>query len=147
MSGTELDTTLALLDFQREVFEIKCADLDEAQLRTVLVDSGTNLLWLVAHLTDCERYWFAHTVAGEPEEPDVPSDLPAAEVLAGYRHAWERSNAVLRGIGDPGALTAVTIDGEHMPVRWVLAHMITETARHAGHADIIRELLDGATGR
>lgn len=153
LAGSELDTTLAFLDFQREVFAIKCADLDEAQLRTVLVESGTNLLGLVAHLTGCELYWFAHTVAGEPidektvDSMDVPDDISPTEILSAYRRAWEHSNAVVRAIGDPAAVTAVTIDGEHLPIRWVLAHMITETARHAGHADIIREFLDGATGR
>jgi Protein of unknown function (DUF664) len=150
--GSELETAISFLDFQREVIAIKCDGVDEGQLRTVAVPSGTNLLGMVAHLIVGERYWFGYQLAGE-EPPttwdfrmDAP-DLPSAEVLADYRRIWERSNELIRQIGDPDALTAREIDGRPLPMRWVLAHMTTETARHAGHADIIRERIDGETGR
>ena len=76
-----------------------------------------------------------------------PSGRPTAEVLQDYRDAIAESDAVITGLGDPDARTARTIDGEHKTMRWVLAHMTSETARHAGHADILREQIDGTTGR
>jgi len=68
-------------------------------------------------------------------------------VTQAYRAAWVRSNEIIRGVGDPDALTGLPVHGQRLPLRWVLSHMIAETARHAGHADILREQIDGATGR
>jgi hypothetical protein len=149
----ELETALAFLDFQRESVLIKCEGLDDDQLRTVLVPTGTNLLGLVAHLTVGERYWFSHVLAGsEPDrvwdfDPQPPGDVGADVVLEAYRTECARSNAAITAVGDPDAMTAVPVNGEPRTMRWVLAHMTTEVARHAGHADIIREQLDGTTGR
>jgi uncharacterized damage-inducible protein DinB len=149
----ELSTALAFLDFQRQSVLIKCEGLDDDQLRTALVPTGTNLLGLVAHLTVGERYWFSHVLAGnEPDrewdfEEQPPEGVGADEVLEAYRREYARSNDVIRGIGDPDALTAVPVSGEPRTMRWVLTHMTTEIARHAGHADILREQLDGTTGR
>lgn len=151
--GSEFETALRFIDFQREVIAIKCDGLDERQLRHRAVATGTNLLGMVAHLTVGERYWFAYTLAGEEPPPkwdfrmEVPDDMRPEEVLAEYERAWRHSNDLVRRIADPETPTAIDIDGEHLPMRWVLAHMTTETARHAGHADIIREQMDGATGR
>jgi uncharacterized damage-inducible protein DinB len=153
IDAPELETALAFLDFQREAMLIKCDGLSDEQLRAVLVDTGTNLLGLVAHLTVSEDYWFSHNLAGRDERPkwdfgmQVPADTSPDEVFAAYREAWRASNKIVREFADLSRPTAVTIDGQHLPARWVLAHMTAETARHTGHADIIRELLDGATGR
>jgi Protein of unknown function (DUF664) len=68
-------------------------------------------------------------------------------VLAGYRAAIADSDRAIHAAGDPGARVAVPVDGNRHTLRWVLAHMTSETARHAGHADILREQLDGTTGR
>lgn len=153
LCGSEIETALAFLDFQREVMAIKCDGLNARQLRTALVDSGTTLLGLIAHLIVGERYWFGYISAGVEADRDwdfgmvVPDAAEAAEVLADYRRTWARSDEMVRGIGDPAALTAHPVGERPLPLRWVLAHMAHETARHAGHADIIREQLDGATGR
>ncbi|SNY44241.1 DinB family protein [Paractinoplanes atraurantiacus] len=148
----DLDTALAFLDFARESVLKKADGLSDEQLRTVLVPTGTNLLGLIAHLTDGERYWFAHTMAGEKiDEPDfsmaVPADASTAEVIAAYRAAIEHSNAVIRAADGLTAPVHHPVDGQFLSLRWVLAHMTSETARHAGHADILRELIDGTTGR
>ena len=149
----ELDTALAFLTFARHCVLKKTEGLDDEQLRRVLVDSGTTLLGLVAHLTVAERYWFGHHVAGHHDEEewdfgmDVPAGLSAAEVVEGYRRAIEESDAAVRAAGGPDARVARPIKDEPLTVRWVLAHMTGETTRHAGHADILREQIDGTTGR
>ncbi|SEC87189.1 Protein of unknown function [Amycolatopsis tolypomycina] len=147
----ELDTATAFLSFARECVLKKTDGLTEEQLRRVMVASGTSLLGLVHHLTLAEQVWFGHHIAGGPDPGNVGMDVPAgrtaAEVLAGYRAAIEASDAAIRAAGDPGKPAAVAIDGRCHTLRWVLAHMTSETARHAGHADILREQLDGVTGR
>lgn len=148
----ELDTTLAFLRFARSCVTKKLDGLDDEAVRRSPVVSGTNLLGLVQHLTDSERYWFGHTVAGDPAFADldfsmeVPAPRSTAEVLEAYREACAASDAVVTRVGLE-ALTAVPVDDRPLSVRWVVAHMTSETARHAGHADVVRELLDGTTGR
>ncbi|MFI6094027.1 DinB family protein [Lentzea sp. NPDC051213] len=144
----ELDVALAFLEFQRHCVLKKAEGLSDEQLRRPMVASGTSILWLIRHLAGCEREWFGRQFAGgEPAEESEPADPPAAEVIAEYRAAIVASDRIIRDAGDPEALTAILIDGVRKTLRWVLAHMTTETARHAGHADIIREQIDGATGR
>ena len=77
----------------------------------------------------------------------VSANRAAADVLRDYRAAIEDSDRAIRAVGDPEARFAVPVDGNRHTLRWVMAHMTSETARHAGHADILREELDGATGR
>lgn len=148
----EKDTALAFLDFARHCLVKKTEGLDEEQLRRVLVPSGTSLLGLVQHVTDGERWWFGYHVAGDPTWSGVdfamvvPDDVRAAEVLARYHEAVAASEAIMSGVDLDDPL-AVLVDGEQLPVRWALAHTTSEIARHAGHADILRELIDGHTGR
>ena len=150
---SELNTALSFLRFARQCVLKKTSGLSDEQLRKVLVPTGTTLLGLVAHLTAGERYWFGWTLAGHGADDDEtdfdldPSGRPTDEVLQDYRDACGDSDAVITGLGDPDARTARTIDGEPKTMRWVLAHMTSETARHAGHADILREQIDGTTGR
>jgi uncharacterized damage-inducible protein DinB len=147
----ELDTAVAFLSFARHCVLKKAEGLDEEQLRRVLVDSGTSILGLVQHLTDAERCWFGHHLAGRPWEGDfsmvVPADRSAEDVLRDYRDAIEDSDRLIAAAGDPQARFAIPVEGNHHTLRWVLAHMTGETTRHAGHADILRELIDGTTGR
>ena len=131
----------------------KADGLPEEQLRRVLVDSGTSILGLVQHLAETERYWFGYHLAGAAWDADrecgmtVPIGRAAADVLADYRAAVQDSDRAIRAVGDPEARFAVPVDGGRHTLRWVMAHMTSETARHAGHADILREQLDGTTGR
>lgn len=147
----ELDTATAFLAFARESVLKKTDGLTEDQLRRVLVGSGTTLLGLVHHLTLAERLWFGHHVAGGEDPGDVDMTVPegraAADVLAGYRAAIAESDAAIRAAGHADRPVAVAVAGTFHTLRWVLAHMTSETARHAGHADILREQLDGVTGR
>ena len=152
VATSEKDTALAFLDFARHCLVKKTEGLDEEQLRRVLVPSGTSLLGLVQHCTDGERWWFGHHVAGDARwsevdfSMEVPDDVTAAQVLDRFHEAVAASRAVMADadLDDP---LAVLVDGQQLPVRWVLAHTTSELARHAGHADILRELIDGVTGR
>lgn len=149
----ELEVAHAFLKFQRHCVLKKAEGLTEEQLRQSLVASGTSILGLVQHLTEAERLWFDHHLGGndwsEEDELDmaVPAELSAAAVTEAYRAAIAASDRAIEAAGDPEALMTIPIDGMTMSLRWLLAHMTTETARHAGHADIIREQIDGVTGR
>jgi uncharacterized damage-inducible protein DinB len=149
----ELDTALAFLNFNRESVLKKTEGLDDEQLRRRLVPTGTNLLGLVQHLAQAERNWFGYHLAGAApgRRPGsgmrVPRGRATAEVLDDYRAAIAASDAAIRAIGDPEAHLARLVAGQHLTMRWLIAHMTSETARHAGHADILREQIDGTTGR
>jgi hypothetical protein len=151
--GSELATALAFLRFARHCLLKKTDGLNDEQLRRSLVPSGTTLLGLVQHLVDGERYWFGYHVAGDPSASDVtfdmqvPADRDAEDVLADYREAAAESDRILMAVGDLDTPVREPIDGEYRRVRWVLAHMTSETVRHVGHADILREQIDGVTGR
>jgi uncharacterized damage-inducible protein DinB len=77
----------------------------------------------------------------------VPPGTPTEAVVDDYRRATEESDAAIRQVGDPATMTARMVGDAPQSLRWVLAHFMTETTRHAGHADILRELIDGTTGR
>ncbi|WP_327002892.1 DinB family protein [Dactylosporangium sp. NBC_01737] len=151
--GGEMDTALAFLSFARSCVLKKVNGLDEEQLRRRLVVSDTTLLGLVQHLTDAERYWFGYTLAGDPRYADVDfdmvvaPDLSADQVIAGYRTAIADSDAHIGAAADLDVRTSHPVHDQPRTLRWVLAHMTSETVRHAGHADILRELIDGVTGR
>lgn len=144
---------MAFLSFARESVIKKVDGLDEEQSRRVLVPSGTSLLGLVRHLVDGERYWFGYHLTGVGSEPDWDRGMAAEpglgvdDVVDQYRAAIAASDAEILRIGDPDRLAALPVDGRPISLRWTLAHMTSETARHAGHADILREQIDGTTGR
>jgi len=151
--GGELDTALAFLSFARSCVLKKVDGLDDEQLRRRLVVSDTTLLGLVQHLTDSERYWFGYTLAGDLRYAGVDFDMVVAadrsadQVIADYRTAIADSDAHILAADGLDVRTARPVDEEPRTLRWVLAHMTGETVRHAGHADILRELIDGVTGR
>ncbi len=148
----EKDIALAFLRFARHCLAKKTEGLDEEQLRRVLVPSGTSLLGLVQHVTDGERWWFGYHVAGDSRWSDVdfgmevPDDVTPAQVLDAFHEAVAASEAIMADADLDDAL-AVLVDGQQLTVRWAVAHKTSEIARHAGHADILRELIDGVTGR
>ena len=132
--------------------------LSDEQLRRPVLPSGWSCLGLVRHLTvSDERYWFEVVVAGEPldfwpegENGDwlVGPDEPADEVVAAYRDAIDRSDAIIaaRGLDQPPAHPEdwwAEAGAEFPDLRSVLMHVVVETATHAGHLDAVRELLDG----
>ena len=145
----ERTTLVDLLQFQRESLVRKVAGVDEEAARRPLVPSGTTLLWLVKHLAGAEIIWVLRRFAGEdlpvPDPNPRPGDTVAGAVAL-YQETWRRVDEAIAAaaLDDlalcPGAEGAVNL-------RWVLGHLLEETARHAGHADILRELIDGQTGR
>ncbi len=141
------------LAFARSCVLKKVNGLDEGQLRQRLVVSDTTLLGLIQHLTDSERYWFGYTLAGDPRYAEVDFDMAVAldqsadQIIAGYRTAIAESDAHIQAVDGLDVRTAQSVNDEPRTHRWVIAHMTSETVRHAGHADILRELIDGVTGR
>jgi uncharacterized damage-inducible protein DinB len=147
----------AWLDYHRATLPWKLEGLTDEQVRRPMVPSGTSLLGLVKHLAYVERNWFRKRFAGEPELPvpwteeDPDADFriepgeATEEVLDFYRSECEHSRSIVAGSSpDDPAKTPGRHEG--LTLRWIMLHMIEETARHNGHADIIRELIDGAVG-
>lgn len=158
--NAEDQALLAFLAAQRDAVHSIVAGLDEQAWHRSVVPSGWTPAGLVDHLGGAEWHWFQGVVAGKHPEPapgdaDLPPydptaafvcDLPSAEIIRFYRDQCASSDAVL-------AVTPLSAPprgrhGDYQPpdVRWVVLHMIEETARHAGHLDIARELIDGQTG-
>jgi uncharacterized damage-inducible protein DinB len=145
----ERATLLALLQYQRESVVRKVDGVSDEDARRRFVDSDTTLVWLVKHLTRAEHIWLVHRFDGVDEIIDdtVQADDTLVGVVDGYRSMWDRVGAIIDAA--PTLDQPCRITGGEPPVdlRWILMHLLEETARHAGHADILRELLDGQTGR
>jgi hypothetical protein len=149
LAGNESETLRALLQFQRDSLVRKVAGLDEDSARRLFVGSGTTLMWLLKHIARAEITWVLYRFAGQ--DITIPPDEPEAADTLGlltdaYRATWQRVDAVAFGDASLDDLCRRP-DGDPVSLRWVLMHLLEETARHAGHADIIRELIDGQTGR
>nr|WP_237534693.1 DinB family protein [Streptomyces sp. SID3343] len=137
------------LDYLRASIATKVDGAAEPQVRTPAVPSGTNLLGLLNHLIAVERATFLGEKVTDWQATfqAAPQD-GVADVVARYRATVDRANKVLDACTDLGApLPRPGRAGASPSVRWALTHMIEETGRHAGHADILRELVDGTTGR
>lgn len=148
-AGSEAEVLRGFLDYLRGSVAAKVEGAPEPEVRTAKVPSGTNLLGLLRHLTFVESAIFlGERVTDWPETFRAAPEDGAAEVVARYRTTVARANHVLDGCADLGAPLPRPRPNSPAPsVRWALTHMIEETGRHAGHADILRELIDGATGR
>ncbi|KIH99672.1 mini-circle protein [Streptomonospora alba] len=147
--NSETEVLRGFLDYLRNSIAAKVEGAPEPQVRTAAVPSGTNLLGLLGHLTFVERSTFlGEEVTDWQATFQAASTDSVAEVVARYRAAVEDANTVLDECTDPGAPVPRPRPGRPAPsLRWALTHMIEETGRHAGHADILRELIDGTTGR
>ncbi|PXY36096.1 DinB family protein [Prauserella flavalba] len=138
------------LDYLRAAVAANAEGVPGTQARAPGVPSGTNLLGLVRHLTFVERHWLlGEDVTDWQATFHAAQDDTADSVLAAYRRTNAEANERIArwdDLTEPGPRPARR--GRAAPSRrWTLAHLIEETARHAGHADILRELLDGSTGR
>lgn len=148
---SERDVLLRFLNKMRNAVVATTDGLTDEQLRTPGVPSGTNLIGIIQHLTGVERHWFQLVFLGEGVEcnksMDVPAGVTRAEVVDAYREACARSDEIVHACPDLSTLSAIANPGEDEQdaLRRIVAHMIEETGRHAGHADILRELIDGAT--
>ena len=146
------------LDYHRATIRMKCAGLSEEQLkRRAVAPSGLSLLGLVRHLTEVECNWFTRMLDGQPytpqywseDDPDGDFDdldsTSVTEVWASYDNAVAESRRITATFADVADLARGTT-GRPRNVRWVLVHLIEEYARHNGHADLLREAIDGVTG-
>ncbi len=155
-AGSERETLNGFLDFLRATIRWKCRGLSDEQARRALLPSElTTVAGLVGHLRYVEQYWFGVVLGGEPDEwketlasdPDAEFraalDVPLARLLDEYERQCEHSRRIVeeRELDDE-----VPFRGATVSVRFVLTHLIEETGRHAGHLDVLRELIDGRTG-
>jgi uncharacterized damage-inducible protein DinB len=154
-TGGEKESLHVSLDRHRDAVLWKLEGLDDEQLRRPMTPSGTSLLGLVKHLAAVEYCWFCQTFGRETEplpfdDEDEDADLriepheTTADIVAFYRRARAAADRVIDELPVDDLGTAWS--GQTVSMRWVLIHMIEETARHAGHLDIVRELIDGTTG-
>lgn len=147
------------LDYHRATLAMKCEGLTDAQLREASVPpSEFSLLGLVRHLAENERGWFREVLAGEKlppiygtdEDPDGEFHVTDADTWDEARSTWlgeiEAARANAAGVGLDDLSVGVGRQGTPFNLRWIYTHMIEEYARHNGHADLLRERIDGATG-
>lgn len=149
--ATEREALAFFLTAQRaSVMAIVDGLADDLMLRTV-VPSGWTPAGMIEHLGDAEQVWFQCIVAGEPAGDDAPPRRGVAAALSYYRAQTARTDEILAATAldtQPAVrpMIDIGIAADTVTVRDVVLHMIEETARHAGHLDIARELLDGRTG-
>lgn len=147
----EREVLVGFLDYLRSSIAAKTDGLPDELVRQAGVPSGTNVLGLIKHLTAVERHWLlGQPVRSWPATFRAGADESAADVLAAYRETCAAANAAIAAWDDldvPGPKPSKPGAAGGPSRRWTLVHLIEETARHAGHADILREQLDGRTGR
>ncbi len=156
-TGDERAVLTAMLDWHRATFEAKCLGVPPERLSQRGVPPSTlSLHGLVRHLAGVERWWFSTQLAGEDlpmlfysdDDPDQDFVFPGGDAVADldlWRRECERSRAIVaaRSLDDTGTRRR---DGAAFSLRFALVHLVAEYARHNGHADLLRERLDGATG-
>jgi hypothetical protein len=149
----ERETVAAMLDQQRAAMVAICEGCSDDNLRARLVASDTTILGIVKHLAYVERWWFHDVFAGGDLDYPWTKDDPNAEfriedhettqdIVDFYATECEKSRAIFEAAN----LDDRAAKRNEVTLRWISGRMIMETARHAGQADILRELLDGATG-
>ena len=157
----ERATIVAFLRWQRDTLQLKCAGLDAANLARRSVDPSTlSLLGLVRHMAEVERGWFRRTMAGQDAPPHFYSDTDPdgdfdraasdPEVVAEAWNVWRAEVAFAdRFVAEAPDLDVAGNDPWRgaVSLRWVLVHMVEEYARHNGHADLLRQRIDGAVGQ
>lgn len=153
-SGTERELLAAFLDYQRATLLRKIDGVGDADLRRQVLPSTLTLLGMVKHLAYVERWWFAVCFAGEQlslpwtkDDPDADLRIEPGETTADIVALYKREVAHSHAILSASSLDELAKGGDlETSLRWIALHMIEETARHNGHADLIREAVDGATG-
>lgn len=162
LTGDERTQLIGWLDLQRSFVRMKCAGLSEEDAHRKVVPTSPLMTpaGLVAHLRWNEYSWFQLNVMGVPDTGQTPwtedghpdaemlvDDIPLAQLLDEYDAECARSNETIADLSLDTVEQGPYVDkGEAASLRYVLCHMIEETARHVGHLDIIRELLDGSKG-
>lgn len=158
--GDERAALLGFLRWQRETLELKCAGLDVADLARRAVEPSTlSLLGLVRHMADVERFWFREVMSGQDAPALFSSDalpdgdfdgaVPDPAVVAESWDAWRSEVAFAdQFVADASDLDVTGNERWRgaISLHWVLIHMVEEYARHNGHADLLRQRIDGAVG-
>jgi hypothetical protein len=148
------------LDYHRQTLAWKCEGLTDAQLRTASAEpSGLSLMGLVRHMAEVERGWFRKVLAGDDpgpiyftdEDRDGDFHVTESDTWEEAYTTWQGETATARRLAAGCGLDDLSkgisrFTGEPFSLRWIYTHMIEEYARHNGHADLIRERIDGATG-
>ncbi|HET6704859.1 DinB family protein [Amycolatopsis sp.] len=163
LDGDETATLLGFLDFHRATVAWKCAGLDSAGLRATHPPATMTLGGLLKHLAYVEDHWFSHVLQGRDRmapfdavdwtaTPDwdwesAADDTPE-QLMALWEDAVKRSRAAMTEVNGDLAQRArrPLRDGSTPSLRWILVHLVEEYCRHNGHADLIRESIDGSTG-
>ncbi|MGW5365763.1 DinB family protein [Actinopolymorpha pittospori] len=154
----EKESLHSSLNRHRDVVVWKLEGLDDEQVRRPMVPSGTSLLGLVKHLASIEFGWFCETfgrpsewIAWDPDDCDgdarVEPHETTADILAFYARARAAADSVIDELDlDQVATPPPGLGSGEVTLRWLLIHVLEDTARHAGHMDILRELIDGRIG-
>ncbi|MFD7548453.1 DinB family protein [Streptomyces sp. NPDC059816] len=157
-AGGERETLAAVLDWHRATFELKCAGLSPEQLSERAVPpSGLSLHGMVRHLAGVERWWFRIQFTGEDvpllyysdDDPDQDFDRlegDVEEAFAVWRTECERSRQITAAAASLDETGTRKGTGEPISLRRIMVDLIAEYARHTGHADLLRERIDGSTG-
>jgi hypothetical protein len=159
-AGEDEEMLLSFVEYHRATLALKCAGLSSEEAARCSVSPSTlSLLGLIRHMTDVETNWFVIRFLGQPakltyrteDDPDGAfHNLGAADLeesLALWHEACEASRAIVASLSSLGELSVGTRrDNQHVTMRWMLYHLIEEYARHNGHADLLREAIDGSTG-
>lgn len=154
VDGDEAATLWSMLDYYRASFLLKCADLDDAALRQRPLVSNLSLLGLLRHLTEVEHYWFSICFTGEPEtsiyctddpDGDFNGESDPAADLALHLEVIARSKTLAKDQALDARAQRLR-RGSSVNLRFIVVHLIEEYARHLGHADLLREALDGRVG-
>jgi uncharacterized damage-inducible protein DinB len=157
LEADERTMLIGWLDYHRATLAWKCDGLTPDQLRLRSVPPSTlSLIGLVRHMADVERSWFRRVIAGDDAPPHYYSDdnrdgefddVDQADVVDAFA-AWSAECDFARDLVERAADFDVvgTRRSETFSLRWVMTHMIEEYARHNGHADLLRQCIDGATG-
>ncbi len=159
--GDERTTLTEMLDYQRAVVARKASGLSQSDMAATVGASPLTLAGLVKHLTLVEHSWFHERLAGHdmlepwdgidweatPDwEFDTAVDDDPGQLIADYLAECDRSRALVADCDSLDTMLARQPPDRTINLRWLLVHMIEETARHAGHADLLRETIDGAVG-
>lgn len=163
LAADELTTLTAFLDFYRAELLDRIWGLDHERLQRTTAASSLTLARLVGHMTGVEMHWFLEVLDGDEEpahvqaldweaDPDAEmtraGSLTPEELVAEFTEQCEDSRRRTDAAASLDQLSVGTSrSGEHFNLRWILVHMIEEYARHCGHADLIRESIDGDTAR
>jgi uncharacterized damage-inducible protein DinB len=158
--ASEREMLLTWLQLQRDTVAWKCEGLDDEQLRRRAVPPSTlSLLGLVRHMTEVERNWFGRRLRGADAPPHYYSDAQpdgdfddldsatTGDVFATWRAECAAADAAIAQVADLAAISKPSRnDPRPVSLRWIIVHMIEEYARHLGHADLLRQSIDGAVG-